>query len=99
MSSSDDTENDLVDNNNNIITTLQSHENAIQRNEETMKQMKKHILELETHLSIERKTMDTYLSFTATKKYTDRPPLNIFKVFKMGCMNSLRINYLQKWHL
>ena len=31
MSSSEDSEDDLIDNNNNIIRTLQAHENAINR--------------------------------------------------------------------
>ena len=35
MSSSEDSENELIDNNNHIITSLQSHENNINRNEES----------------------------------------------------------------
>ena len=33
MSSSEDSQDDLIDDNNHIITSLQSHENAINRNE------------------------------------------------------------------
>ena len=69
MSSSSDTENALVDNNNHIITSLQSHENAIHRNEAALNQMKDHLLKLETHLSIEKQTFDVYLGLTAIKIY------------------------------
>ena len=40
MSSSEDSGDDLIDNNNHIITSLQSHENAINRNEESIKEIK-----------------------------------------------------------
>ena len=57
MSSSEDSEDDLIDNNNHIITSLQSHENAINRNEESIKEIKDHVLKLEKHLSLENKLM------------------------------------------
>ena len=40
MSSSDDTDDELIDNSNNIIKTLKSHENAIHRDEAAIKEIK-----------------------------------------------------------
>ena len=41
MSSADNTDNELIDNSNNIIKTLQSHENTINRDENAIKEIKK----------------------------------------------------------
>ena len=41
QSSADDTDNELIDNSNNIIIKLQSHENAINRDENAIKEIKK----------------------------------------------------------
>ena len=60
MSSSDDSEDELIDNNNHIITRLQSHENAINRNEESIKEIKEHVYKLEKPLSLEEQTTDVY---------------------------------------
>ena len=43
MSSADDSDNELIDNSNNIIKTLQSHENAINRDENAIKEIKENI--------------------------------------------------------
>ena len=56
MSSSEDSDDDLIDNNNHIITSLQSHENAINRNEESIKEIKEHVYRLEKHLSLEKQS-------------------------------------------
>ena len=55
MSSADDTDDELIDNSNNIIKTLQAHENAINRDEAGIKEMKKHIDTLENTISLEKK--------------------------------------------
>ena len=51
MFSADDTDDELIDNSNNILKTLQAHENAINRNEAGIKEMKKHIDKLENTIS------------------------------------------------
>ena len=56
MSSADDTDEELIDNSNNIIKTLQAHENAINRDEAGIKEMKKHIDKLENTISLEKKS-------------------------------------------
>ena len=43
MSYSQDSENELIGNNNNIITSLQARESAIHRNEESINQIKTHL--------------------------------------------------------
>ena len=55
MSSADDTDEELIDKSNNIIKTLQAHENAINRDEAGIKEMKKHIDKLENTISLEKK--------------------------------------------
>ena len=69
MSSSEDSEDELIDNNNHIITSLQSHENAINRNEESIKEIKDHVLKLEKHLSLEKQTNDVYLNLFNIRLY------------------------------
>ena len=69
MTTSSDTEDDLVDNNNNIITSLQAHESSIQREKQTIKQIKTHLDNLEKYLSIEQRTQDTYLNLFAVKMF------------------------------
>ena len=69
MSSSDDSEDELIDNNNHIITSLQSHENAINRNEESIKEIKEHVYKLEKHLSLETQTTDVYLNLFNIRLY------------------------------
>ena len=69
MSSSEDSEDDLIDDNNHIITSLQSHENAINRNEESIKEIKDHVLKLEKHLSLEKQTNDVYLNLFNIRLY------------------------------
>ena len=69
MTTSSDTEDDLIDNNNNIITSLQSHESALQRQNQTIQQIKSHLDNLERHLSIEERSQDTYLNLFAVKMF------------------------------
>ena len=69
MSSSKDSENDLIDNNNNIIRTLQSHENAINREKQTIQRIKSNVENLERYLSIEKETFDTYLNLFTIKVF------------------------------
>ena len=54
MSASDDTDDELIDNSNNIIKTLQAHENAINRNEATLKDIRTQIDNLEKTISLEK---------------------------------------------
>ena len=69
MSSSKDSENDLIDNNNNIIRTLQSHENAINREKQTIQRIKSNVENLERYLSIEKETFDTYINLFTIKVF------------------------------
>ena len=69
MSSSDDTDDELIDNSNNIIKTLQSHENAIHRNEAAIKQIKIQIDKLEKTISLEKKANDAYIGLFAIKLF------------------------------
>ena len=69
MSSSKDTDDEIIDNNNNIIRSLQTHENAIHRNEATIKRVKENIKKLENYLSIEKRTTDTYINLFAIKVF------------------------------
>ena len=69
MSSADDTDNELIDNSNNIIKTLQSHENAINRDENAIKEMKENIDKLENTISLEKKVTDAYIGLFAIKLF------------------------------
>ena len=69
MSSSDDTEDELIDNSNNIIKTLQSHENAIHRDEAAIKEAKIQIDKLKHTISLETKATDAYLGLFAIKLF------------------------------
>ena len=69
MSSADDTDEELIDNSNNIIKTLQAHENAINRDEAGIKEMKKHIDKLENTISLEKKVTDAYIGLFAIKLF------------------------------
>ena len=69
MSSSEDSEDDLIDNNNNIIRTLQSHENAINRAQEKIKRIESNVQKLERYLSLEKQTMDTYIVLFTIKVF------------------------------
>ena len=69
MSSADDTDNELIDNSNNIIKTLQSHENAINRNEDAIKEMKENIDKLENTISLEKRVTDAYIGLFAIKLF------------------------------
>ena len=69
MSSSDDTDDELIDNSNNIIKTLQSHENAIHRDEAAIKAVKIQIDKLEKTISLEKKATDAYLGLFAIKLF------------------------------
>ena len=69
MSSSDDTDDELIDNSNNIIHTLQSHENAIHRNEAALEEVKVQIDKLETTISLEKKVSDAYIGLFAIKLF------------------------------
>ena len=60
---------DIIDNNNHIITSIQSHENAINRNEESIKEIKEHVYRLEKHLSLEKQTTDVYLNLFNIRLY------------------------------
>ena len=69
MSSADDTDNELIDNSNNIIKTLQSHENAINRDENAIKEIKENIDRLEKTISLEKKVTDAYIGLFAIKLF------------------------------
>ena len=69
MSASDDTDDELIDNSNNIIKTLQAHENAINRNEATLKDIRTKIDNLEKTISSEKKTTDAYIRLFAIKLF------------------------------
>ena len=69
MSSSQDTSDEIIDNNNNIIRSLQTHENAIHRNKETIKRVKENIAKLENYLSIEKRATDTYITLFDIKVF------------------------------
>ena len=69
MSSAADTDNELIDNSNNIIKTLQSHENAINRDENAIKEMKENIEGLENTISLEKKVTDAYIGLFAIKLF------------------------------
>ena len=69
MSSADDTDNELIDNSNNIIKTLQSKENAINRDENAIKEMKENIDRLENTISLEKKVTDAYIGLFAIKLF------------------------------
>ena len=69
MSSSDETDEELIDNSNNIINTLQAHENAINRDEAGIKEMKKHIDKLENTISFEKKVTDAYIGLFSIKLF------------------------------
>ena len=94
MSSSADSEDDLIDDNNHIITSLQSHENAINRNEESIKEIKDHVLKLEKHLSLENRRM-MFTSIYSTSDCTEQVPLIIYKECKMVYSLSLKTNFHQ----
>ena len=59
MSSADDTDNELIDNSNNIIKTLQSHENAINRDENAIKEIKENIDRLKNTILLGKKVTDS----------------------------------------
>ena len=69
MSASDDTDDELIDNSNNIIKTLQAHENAINRNEATLNETRAQIHNLEKTISLEKKTTDAYIRLFAIKLF------------------------------
>lgn len=69
MSSSQDSEDDLIENNNNIIRTLQSHENAIYREKAAMDKIKRNVENLERGLSLEKEKMDTYVNLFTIKVF------------------------------
>ena len=77
MSSSEDSGDDLIDNNNHIITSLQSHENAINRNEESIKEIKQHLYNLEKHLSLEKQITDVYLNLFNIRLYGNSASLHL----------------------
>ena len=59
----------MINNTNNIIRTLQSHENAINREKATMDKIEKNVKDLEKYLSVEKKTMDTYINLFTIKVF------------------------------
>ena len=61
MSTATDSEDGLIDNNNNIIKSLQSHENAIHRGEAEIKRMENNVRNLERYLALEKETTNTYI--------------------------------------
>ena len=69
MSSSDDTDDELIDNSNNIIKTLQSHENAIHRDEAAIKEIKDQVEKLEKSISLEKRASDAYIGLFAIKLF------------------------------
>ena len=69
MSSADDTDDELIDNSNNIIKTLQSHENAIHRDEAAIKEMKDHVIKLKKTISLETKATDAYIRLFSIKLF------------------------------
>ena len=62
MSSSSDSEGNLIDDNNHIITSLQSHENSIKQDEESIQEINDHLCKLEKTLFFEQQTDDFYLN-------------------------------------
>ena len=69
MSSADETDKELIDNSNYVIKTLQSHENAIYRDENAMKDIKENIDRLENNISLEKKVTDAYIGLFAIKLF------------------------------
>ena len=69
MSSADDSDDELIDNSNNIIKTLQSHENAINRDEAAIKEIRNQIDDLENAISLEKKAKDAYIGLFAIKLF------------------------------
>ena len=68
MSSSDDTD-DLIDNNNHILTSIQNHETRINRQETQMKELKIHLNALEHALTKRRKVIETFLNLFGVTTY------------------------------
>ena len=66
MSSSEDTTQELIDENNHIITSLQSHENGIARNSGELKKLKSQLIKLENEISVENDVNNAFITlFTA----------------------------------
>ena len=64
MSSSKESDGELIDNNNNIIKSLQSHENAIHRNEAEIKIMENNAKKLELYLALEKENTETFIGLS-----------------------------------
>ena len=86
MSSSDDTDDELIDNSNNIIKTLQSHENAIHRDEAAIIEIKSQIEKLEKSISLEKEQVMPTLAYLQLN-YLDQPRHNILNGCKMVFTN------------
>ena len=89
MSSSEDSQDELIDNNNNIITSLQTHQSAIHRNVESIKQIKTHLKNLEERLSIERRVNGVYINLfslnvfgSITTQYLQRIQDGLYQLLK-----------------
>ena len=70
MSSSVDTDDELIDNeNNNIIKTLQAHETSIHRDEAAIKEAKMRVGKLKNTISLETKATGVYLGLFSIKLF------------------------------
>ena len=67
MSSATDSEDELIDKNNNIIKSLQSYQNAIHREEAEIKRMENNDKNLERYVALEKETTDTYVGLSRIK--------------------------------
>ena len=94
MSSSDDTDDELIDNSNNIIKTLQSHENAIHRDEAAIKEIKDQVEKLEKSISLEKRATDAYIGLFAIKLFGSTTMQHLEQM-QDGLYQLLKTSYLQ----
>ena len=66
---SEDTVNDLVDNSNNIITTLQSHETRLEKTEAEIKTLKTHLSNLDREIFTTMKQSNFFFDLYAANSY------------------------------
>ena len=74
---------DLIDNNNHIIQSIQEHETRIARQEQMTKQMKKHLEGVERELIMTKNADNIILHMIALKSYATTSQ-DIYKDFKKG---------------
>ena len=80
MSSSEDTDDSLIDNSNHIITSIQEHETRIHREEEKTKQLKEHIEHLEEELVGQRKTEDIFIHLFTIKTFSSSTTRHLLRL-------------------